>query len=476
MKRVLFLSLLVMYFNMNVLKAQTLTQQQIMDIECAIKSEMEISKTPGVALSIIKNNRLMYESSFGLANSNTKVQMNDSTVFCIASCTKFFTALTLLIELKNADIDVNEPIGNAVKGLSSKLSSLTYHQLLSHTSGMIDVPYTNEPDYRDVYEFFRTIGDTILFIEPGRIFSYSNVGYALISLCIEQLSGKSFPAAVEDAVIKPLRLKNTTFDLFKAVCKSFSTGHYFDINKNMIIPAMNHFEGPLWRAGGGIFSNTQDLERLALVLLNNGNLDGEQLFDRAIIDKIMHPHSKNFAAPVSSSYYGLLGFPDNAYGYGSYMFEFKGKKIFALGGGGYQMSFIIMNNDSKFATIMLSNMAWDALISSLEIIYNVGLNAQKLISAEYKCENKEWNSISGRYIMPSISKEKVNSAVVFTRNEKLYINFNNTKDFELEQIGDWAYKYSDPSIRRPIEIGFYKNESNKIAYLRNFWRTWIKVE
>jgi len=80
----------------NVLEAQTLTQTQISAIEKAVTEEMKVTGVPGVALAIINDNQVVYEKSFGLANSQTKIAMTDSTIFQIASVTKTFTALTIL--------------------------------------------------------------------------------------------------------------------------------------------------------------------------------------------------------------------------------------------------------------------------------------------------------------------------------------------------------------------------------------------
>ncbi len=94
----------------NVLKAQTLTQTQITAIDKAITEEMKIAGIPGVALAIINDNKVVYEKSFGLANSQTIIEMTNSSIFQIASVTKIFTALTILKELSNANIGLHEPL------------------------------------------------------------------------------------------------------------------------------------------------------------------------------------------------------------------------------------------------------------------------------------------------------------------------------------------------------------------------------
>jgi CubicO group peptidase (beta-lactamase class C family) len=397
--------------------------------------------------------------------------MTDSSLFQIASVTKIFTALTILTELRNADIGLNEPVGRVIKGLSPGLSSITFHQLLTHQGGLID--YTNESDRTDIYEFFKNIGDSILFIEPGKVFSYSNIGYALLDLAIEQISGMTYPEAVNRVVLKPLKLKNTSFDLFEVASKSFSTGH--NLGKGKLSPALSHFEVPLLQAAGGLFSNIQDLERLALCLMNNGVLDGVQVFDPSIIEQMILPHAKNFMASAPS-YFGFLNYPNNAYGYGTFMFDYGNLHFIGNAGAGTNLTYVLCEPETKFSMIIMSNKAWDVLFDSFKKIFEIVHREKELTPLDFEMNRNEWKEITGKYILPTKNKNNVSSAVISKKDDKLYINFNNRGDVEFEQIGQLVYRYSNPFFRFPFEIGFYRDESNKVAYLRNIWRTWVKIE
>lgn len=473
MKKSLILGQIILCIVANSLNAQTLTLQQKTAIEKTITEEMEAARIPGAALAIINGNEVVYEKSFGLANSLTKVVMTDTTIFQIASVTKIFTALTLLTELNNANIGLHEQVGTVIKGLSPGLSSVTFHQLLSHTGGLID--YEDRADLSTVSMFFKNVGDTILFTEPGKVFSYSNTGYALISLIIEQLTGKSYPEAIENAVIEPLNLKNTTFDFYKVACSSFSAGHYYDYPRKMVMPSINNFELPLLQAAGGLFSNIQDLERLALCLLNEGKIDGEQVFESDIIDNMSLRHSENFTASAPS-YYGFLNYPNNAYGYGIFMFDYGDLHFIGNAGAGTQFSYLLIEPEAKFAMIIISNFAFDQLIESFKKIWEVVLNEQEFIPVDLEFDITEWDEITGDYKLPVVNKNIIRSAHISEKENKLYINFNGRGDIELKQIGQMVYRYSFPGSRLPSEISFYRDEYDNIAYLRNVWRTWIKIE
>ncbi|MFH0757317.1 MAG: serine hydrolase domain-containing protein [Bacteroidota bacterium] len=451
--------------------AQNLSPQQISEIENTINEEMNITGVPGVALAIINDKQVVFEKGFGLANTLTGLPMSESTIFQIASVTKTFTALTILKELKEAHIDVHQSIGTVIKGLSPSLSSITFHQLLSHKGGLIE--YTNESDGTDIYDFFRNIGDSILFIEPGRLFSYSNMGYALLDLAIQRLSGLTYPEAVDRDVFVPLKLKNTGYYLYEVASKSFAPGHIWSDGK--LTPKINHFDLPLLRAAGGLFSNLQDLERLVLCFMNNGILEGEQVIDPDIIDQMCQPYSKDFMAS-GSSYVVHYNWTDNAYGYGIWMFNYGEHRFFVTAGGGNHLTYFIYDPEAGFSMIMNSNRAWQGLYDSFIKIFEVVLGQENPSKNDIEVNEKESEEITGTYYRPAIRTDQFPTIVISEKDEKLYIKFNNSGDSELEQIGNLEYKYSSPYLRYPAAINFQKDESGNITYLLYVWRAYLKKD
>lgn len=453
------------------LDAQTLSPQEFADIEKTITEEMNTAGIPGVALGIIKDNKVIYEKGFGFANKQTKIIMTDSTIFQIGSATKTITALTLLKELRDAEIDVHEPIGKIIEGLSPMVSSVTFHQLLTHTGGLID--YTNLSDNTNVFEFFQDIGDSILFIEPGTLFSYSNTGYALLDLAIEQLSGLSYHEAVFKNVIKPLKLDNTSFDLYEVAARSFSAGHVW--SRNGLVPEMYHCEKPLVRAAGGMYSNIQDLERLALCLMNDGILEGIQVFDPEITEQIRQPFARNFQAAVPT-YFGAMNAPNNAYGKGVWMFDYGNQRMIVSAGGGTQLVFLFFAPEAKFSLILASNKAWEYMLVSINKIFEIVLEEGLSGSNEFKPDKAEWKEIVGSYYLPAYRAKQEGSVVISWKDDQLYINFNGTRDMELEQIGPLTYRFAAPYSRFPTAIIFQRDESEKVTSLKHVWRTWLKVD
>jgi CubicO group peptidase (beta-lactamase class C family) len=470
--RYIFISC-ILCFGSLMLKSQTLTPQQIASIEKTINEEIIEAKMPGAAFGIIYQNKVVYEKSFGIANSFTKIPLTDSTIFQIASVTKIFTSLALLTELKKANINVNEPIGDLIKGLSTKLSKLTYHQLLTHTSGMVDFIPSSTESGLDPYTFFKNSGDSLLFTEPGTVFSYSNIGYVLAGLALEKLSNKTYPQAIQNIIINPLKLTNTTFDLYQIACRSFSVGHRFNREINMMTPYLSHLESPLVQAAGGLFSTVKDLERFAICLFNQGELDGKQIFDKDIVLNMSTGYAKHFMA--SGPYYGFMSYPNNAYGYGLFMFNYGNIGFIGNGGSASQMTYFIYEPQSKFAMISINNSDSEFLIKSFKKIFEVVLSEKELQSTKYYENKLEWKEVTGTYILHNLKTKNESRLEIFEKDESLYIKFGTSPEIKMDQIGSLTYKFNNPSSRFPLELVFYRDHSGKINYMSHFWRAWEKI-
>lgn len=450
----------------------SLTPAQQLAIEKAVLTEMKTSGTPGASLAIMSNNKMIYEKWFGLSNTLTKTPLNDSTMFQVGSVTKIFTSMALLSELQRAGISIQSPIGAIISGLSPGLSQLTYHQLLSHTSGMIDFwPGPNECNL-DVFTFFETRGDSVLFTKPGEVFSYCNIGYALAGLALEKLTGKSFTEAIGDIIIKPLKLSHTTFDFYSVACNSFSAGHILDRSTSTVMPYVLNVSCPLVQAAGGLYSTAHDLGRLAVLLMNKGELDGQRIFDEAIIERMLGKYAGNF----TTSSFGFASFPDNAYGYGIFTFNPGKWGFFGNIGIASQMTYLMCEPEKKLAIVILSNLQMDMLVDSFKKICEVVLNESLPPSPVMELDKAESREVTGSYLLHAIDHTSEVTADIMEENGRLYIRLPGAEETELTRTSTWEYSFRSPETRFPVEILFEKDESGKVRYMRYYWVSWQKVK
>lgn len=178
-----------------------------------IFSEYNKPEMPGAAVMVIKNGEIIFQKGYGLANLELNQPVNESTNFRLASVTKQFTAMSILLLIERGGINFNTTLKEIFPDFPEFGSKINIKHLLQHTSGlidyedMIDDTVTVQLKDKDVLNLMMKT-DSIYF-EPGSKHQYSNSGYALLALTVEKISGKPFRDFLEENIFQPLGMKNT---------------------------------------------------------------------------------------------------------------------------------------------------------------------------------------------------------------------------------------------------------------------------
>jgi len=172
-------------------------------LEEAARKELNETNTPGAAIAVVRGDRIIYAKGIGLANVETGARVTPEMLFRIGSITKMFTAALLVSLTEEKGIKLSEPIGKYVKGLSPKLSVITFHQLLSGTAGLVDgAPVYGPQEQSALSRTVRSLNDEIFFLEPGKLYSYSNLGYIRVTVTLKtnkEIANKSFGAGCRNS-------------------------------------------------------------------------------------------------------------------------------------------------------------------------------------------------------------------------------------------------------------------------------------
>lgn len=164
--------------------------------------------TPGAAVMVIKDGAIVFEKAFGSAALETHIPCTTQTNFRLASLTKQFTAMSVLMLAEKGKLSLEDSITRYFPGFPAYGRSITMHHLLTHTSGLIDyediVPEgTNmQLSDRDVVALLQKQDHT--YFPPGKEFRYSNSGYALLALIVEEVSGETYPAFLHHHIFAPI--------------------------------------------------------------------------------------------------------------------------------------------------------------------------------------------------------------------------------------------------------------------------------
>ncbi len=432
-------------------------------LDSTILADMKKAAAPGAAMAVVFNGRVVYQKSFGVANvfKETPIDAGNS-IFHISSITKTFTALALLKVCEDKKIDIQQPIGNYVKNLSPKQSAITFHQLLSHTSGIVDE--WEQTKEKSLSKYFADMGDNGFFETPGSVFSYSNNGYALAGLLLEKLTGTSYTIAIDSIIIKPLQLNNTLFGYAEVQKRNYVTGYQNNISVDPVLQEAKDMPA------GGLFSTTNDLIKFAQIFYSNNTnthpfkLVTQKMFGNYIYDGTMPEY---------------LGYADAYYGYGLINFSYKGVQFSGHPGEGEsQNATCVIAPKHNGCIIILSNAGFYPFRNSFEKAIELFFPTPKtaVVANEPKAiRSFELKDLVGKYIDPKVKTGTGNVMEVKQEGNNLLLIMNETEKISLEKTGLNKFILKADLAKFPIEIGFYENKkTKKVKYLVFYGRVLLK--
>lgn len=170
---------------------------------------------PGVAVGVAINDVPIYRRGFGRASLELPVMLTPTTRMRIASVTKHFTALAVMLLQEQGLCALDDEIGLYVPGLHEQTRRVTLRQLMGHTSGIRDLYAITmllhgtgrRVSDQQMIEYYRTIDDRDF--DPGTNWSYNNGGYVLLTAAIERITGKTLEAVLSERIFEPIGMHDT---------------------------------------------------------------------------------------------------------------------------------------------------------------------------------------------------------------------------------------------------------------------------
>jgi CubicO group peptidase (beta-lactamase class C family) len=220
----------------------------------------------GVVL-VAENGKSIYHKAFGYREFETKIPLQTTDIFELASVSKQFTAMIIIMLKEKGLLNYDDSVS---KYLEIPYEGITIRNLLTHTSGL--------PDYQDIMDKYwdksKVAGnpDCIEYLnkyappkhfEPGEKYEYSNTGYMLLASIAEKASGKDFIELCRKWIFRKLKMKSTDIRTLeeKKATKNFAIGHIYVEERNKFVradsfPSSNY---TIWlgnRKGPGRISST----------------------------------------------------------------------------------------------------------------------------------------------------------------------------------------------------------------------------
>jgi CubicO group peptidase (beta-lactamase class C family) len=356
---------------------------QCEQIDAMVSGEFAQSRVGSLTVGLVSGDKLVWTKSYGNAESEISLTANQDTVYRIGSITKMFTATMLEQLVEAGKVNLNDPVEkyfpevNRVPKRYKDAQPITLLQLATHTSGL-----SREPDHTATYvtgepeAWKETLIAALPHVhyesKPGKRFSYSNIGYAVLGAALEQAAGSPYLEYLPQHIFMPLGMTHTSLVLTPEVRSHLAKGY-----QTNLIGARSSAESDLEnRAGrgykvpnGAIYTTVGDMAKFASFLMGKGPAD-------VLAPSILLQYQDQYVVPTGAPVRlkmtvlgpGLQLRGIDGYGLGI-MFIRKGRYT-AEGHGGSVSGFsagLYMNRAAGVAVIVLSSANGDGAVNVREL-------------------------------------------------------------------------------------------------------------
>lgn len=401
MKKLIFLFFLVIS---EFIYAQDFSQQ----IDLLAQKHHDSYPDVGLVLSVSDQEKILFEHAYGYSNLSFSIKTHPRHKFRIGSVTKQFTAVAILKLTEQDKISLTDPIQNYLPGFPS---GVTIEHLLTHTSGLMD--YSEKPDWlpkvskqdlepKAIAEYIQN--DSLKFI-PGSRVEYSNIGYHLLGLIIERISGKTYADYLEEEIFNPLQMSDSFAHSSTEVKAGMAEGYEF--RKGIAyVPEFIHPKQPF--SAGNVVSTTADLRKWY-----NGLFSGK-LIELSTLQKALTPYTLNDSTQT-------------AYGYGWELDTLEGLQVISHGSyyPGYMAEVLYFPETEILVTALSNSMPLTNMVKKTGLIAN-----------SKPLENKEFLQLTaGEMLSFNATYQKGNDQWIFeVIDDRLYYSRNNSSWYEIKPI------------------------------------------
>lgn len=241
-----------------------------------ILDEMDSNNIVGLSAAIIVDDHIVWSKGYGYANRETNKIATSDTVYRVGSISKIPNAIAVLKFKAAGKVDLDEPITHYIPELKVKSRfatepAFTPQQLMTHHSGLpsdiVKGMWGEKPaPFQGIVSL---LAEEYLAYTPDTIHSYSNLGADLLGIMLERVSGTEYEAVMQESVLKPLGMVNSSYRLEPHIMRKLSQGYNKNgqLEKDVAIRDV---------PAGNLYSSVNDLGKMMIMLLNDGVYDGDR--------------------------------------------------------------------------------------------------------------------------------------------------------------------------------------------------------
>jgi len=414
----------------------------------------EVGFPSGTAVAVVKDGKIVYEGYFGYSNIEENKKVNDKTSFYLASVTKPMFALSMLLMEENGDIKDSTSMAEMFPTIDFPFidtNKVQVKHLVSHTHALANIPLVDTLAFTGQHDKLqRQKLTSATKNDPANQlghYQYGNEGYNILSVWAEDKFKQDWQKTLEQLVYQPLSMSHTSSYVSEAEAKGFDIArpyHLYAATPKEVMP----FEksDSTMQSAGGTFSSVRDMAKFLIAQLNDGLVDGKQIFPAKVIEKSHHKLATNDLK--------YRDFVRKGYAWGWYIGPYKEEDTYHHFGGiagahthasfmlEHNIGLVVLNNEETIAGPMTAGIA--------DIAYSILLDkgdVNKITDSRIDAMKESWLEIQARIKETNDAHEKRNASrtMVLTKEKSEYTGiFHNPLwgNLEVELLKNNDLKFS----------------------------------
>ena len=280
-------------------------QDSLNDKVDRIFAEWNTTSSPGCALAVVKDGRIVYEHGYGMANLELGVAITPQSVFDIGSVSKQITAMAIILLAQDGKLSLDDDMRKYLPEIPDYGSRITIRHLLHHTSGLRNyddlfdlegIPEADLTTDRDAMDLI--VRQKGVNFKPGEEFLYSDTNFFLMSQIVKRVTGQTLRQFAQERIFGPLGMTSTHFhDDHTMIVVRRATGYAPHKGGGFEID-MSNFEQ---LGDGSVMTTVEDLYKW------EHNFDDPLVGGREAIHQLTTPGTLNNGQPIP---YGMGLFID----------------------------------------------------------------------------------------------------------------------------------------------------------------------
>ncbi len=313
--------------------------KQTEKVDAFVREKMKANHIPGLSLAVVRDGKIVLAKGYGMANLELAAPATEKTSFAIYSITKTFTGMATMMLVEEGKIALDDPISKHLAGLPAAWSNVTVRHLLTHTSGISDFcespanPCGQSRDFTQA-EVVKFSADLPLKFQPGERWEYGNIGYFLLGMLTEKISGKSYEQFLRERIFAPLEMRDTRLENYTELIPHRADGYTW---KNGSYRNALRVSPTLTFSVAGLVSNVLDLAKYDAALYT------EKLLKKSTLEQMWTKGKLNNGETF-----------DNGLGFGLTPFQNRRRVGHSGGHTGFSTT-ITRLIDDKITVIVLTN-------------------------------------------------------------------------------------------------------------------------